>query len=161
MIPTIPLWPHFPSQISEKVWKDKVHKQNDIIKSLGKQVVELETRVQAYKTNVDQVLDHSRQYKEAQSIINSSNEKTIDHLKTVAKKAINGSLCKEDILGSEIQWDAATLTTRVNASSGLSNKDPEDVPHYIEALEAECRMYRERYEIDTMALQTKIADAEG
>jgi hypothetical protein len=86
-------------QISEKVWKDKAHKQNDIIKSLGKQVVELETRVQAYKDNIDQVLDHGRQYKEAQSIINASNEKTIDHLKTVAKKAIEGVLSKDDILG--------------------------------------------------------------
>ncbi|KAJ3219645.1 hypothetical protein HK099_004626, partial [Clydaea vesicula] len=131
--------------ISEKTFRENFLEQKTIVKDFSLKTFHLENLLQQHKDALEEARIYHENYKECQKMVNISNNLNISHLKHVVQKSFGNEDYNsevevvEEIIGSEKSDDIVE----------------------IQALKAELKMVRDRYDVDTMVLQKKLTLVES
>ncbi|KNC97843.1 uncharacterized protein SPPG_06839 [Spizellomyces punctatus DAOM BR117] len=113
---------------AEQNLRNALSEHKDMLNKYEDQIVEGDSQVKHYKTELDRLSAEYKRYKAAQKLVNESNDKNIEHLKELLKKALE------------------------RPTSSTENKDVLLSP----SIAAELKMYRDGYEGEIALLQTQL-----
>ncbi|KAJ3090262.1 hypothetical protein HK102_004278, partial [Quaeritorhiza haematococci] len=165
---------------SERTWREIAAEHKEAAQEQLRKVVGLETNVEFYKNQVQVLTEEQRQYKEVQGVVNDANKRNIAHLKGIIEKSLGKIPELIDVRKLKHSSSNASLeTTTTNAStttattssgmtaSGTSSSLSSSGEHgaagglaMADAVEAETRMHKDRYEVDSLVMSKRIEHLE-